>query len=75
MVDLSKFTSNKKILSKVVTTNFVAKFCALYNLLSDYFIFLRINFVSNILIQKKKKPFLSNIIMWLRYKQVINIKS
>ena len=30
MVDLSKFTSNKNILSKVVaTTNFVAKLCYL----------------------------------------------
>ena len=41
MVDLSKFTSNKKILSKVATTNFVAKFCHLHNLLSDYFICLK----------------------------------
>ena len=35
MVDLSKFVSNKKILSKVVTkttTNFVAKCCLYLNL-------------------------------------------
>ena len=41
MVDLSKFTSNKKIFSKVValgsTTNFITKFCPLFFTFNFFF--------------------------------------
>ena len=58
MVDLPKCTTNKKILSKVVTTNFVTKLYHLYNLLSDFFFFFKNQlFKQYTYTKKKKKPF------------------
>ena len=52
-----KFTSNKNILSKVVTTKFITKPFPLYNLLSDYYFFFKNQLFKQYTYTKKKKPF------------------